>query len=274
MDRNSNSYVITFAVSVCVILAIGLAATYNGLSDRIASNELFDQQKNILSAVGLYDKANDAKKSRAELEHLLAKYVRGEVLEVERAPVTERVREAGVESDVQVVRVVDVRRTDHAVEELRALRRAEAKKRDPAQRRELVPFYRRVDDAGNDVAYCIPISGYGLWSTLYGFLALDADLDHVRGITFYKHAETPGLGGEVDNPGWQAQWRGKRIRDEAGRLVSVAVKKGKVDPTVEGEKLHMVDGLSGATITSNGVTRFVERDLRTYEKYFQKLKAR
>jgi Na+-transporting NADH:ubiquinone oxidoreductase subunit C len=274
LDKKSNAYAMLFATAVCAVLAVGLAATYNGLKDTIASNEVFDRQKNILIATGLYDPVGDAGKSRKELEALLAKYVRSEVLEIERDLVNRRSKSGGDVIEEKVRDVVDVVKTEHRIEDLDDLRRTEAGKKDAKSRREFVPFYTRVDDAGKPVAYCFPISGYGLWSTLYGFLALDADLDTVRGITFYKHAETPGLGGEVDNRSWQAQWRGKHVRGANGELVGITVKKGKVDPAVATEKRHMVDGLSGATITSNGVTNFLAKDLGTYEKYFQKLRSK
>ena len=114
--------------------------------------------------------------------------------------------------------------------------------------------------------YVLPISGKGLWSTIYGYLALESDAATVRGVTFYKHGETPGLGGECENPAWCAQWVGKSVQD-GGKLVGVKVKKGKVDPSIADEKAHQVDGLSGATITSNGITKFVKADLTAFEKY-------
>src|SRR5690606_35969309 len=80
--------------------------------------------------------------------------------------------------------------------------------------------------------YILPVSGKGLWSTLYGYLALEADKNHVRGIQFYKHGETPGLGGEVENAEWTAGWKGKTILDEQGELVSITVKKGTVDESI------------------------------------------
>lgn len=101
----------------------------------------------------------------------------------------------------------------------------------------------------------LPIYGKGLWSTLYGFLALDRDFATVTGITFYEHAETPGLGGEIDNPRWQDGWRGKRIYDDRGNLV-LRVVKGVVDPDVEAA-VHQIDGLAGATITTRGVDNLV-----------------
>lgn len=96
----------------------------------------------------------------------------------------------------------------------------------------------------------LPVKGYGLWSTLYGFLALEADANTVVGLVFYEHAETPGLGGEVDNPVWKAKWAGKKVYDEGD--VVIAIIKGSVDPS-SSNAVHQVDGLSGATLTSRGV---------------------
>jgi Na+-transporting NADH:ubiquinone oxidoreductase subunit C len=120
----------------------------------------------------------------------------------------------------------------------------------------------------------LPISGKGLWSTIYGYLALEGDLDHVRGVTFYKHGETPGLGGECENPAWCATWSGKSILDAQKKLVGVAVKKGKVDGSIPAEKAHKVDGLSGATITSNGITNFVLADLKAFDGYLTGLRSK
>ena len=97
----------------------------------------------------------------------------------------------------------------------------------------------------------LPIKGYALWSTLYGFLALEADGNTVAGLGFYEHAETPGLGGEIDNPRWKALWPGKQIFDANGGL-AVDLVKGSVDQSSP-KAIHQVDALSGATLTSNGV---------------------
>jgi Na+-transporting NADH:ubiquinone oxidoreductase subunit C len=101
----------------------------------------------------------------------------------------------------------------------------------------------------------LPIHGYGLWSTLYGFIALEGDLKTVVGLGFYQHAETPGLGGEVDNPNWRQQWTGKVVYDEDGE-VAVQVLKGSVDSSNPNAE-HQVDGLAGATLTSRGVEALV-----------------
>ena len=102
----------------------------------------------------------------------------------------------------------------------------------------------------------LPIKGYGVWSTLYGFVALEADLNTVAGLGFYEHAETPGLGGEIDNPLWKAQWIGKKSYD-ANNKQALTVVRGKVDLS-RSESIHEIDGLSGATLTSRGVDNLIK----------------
>jgi Na+-transporting NADH:ubiquinone oxidoreductase subunit C len=102
----------------------------------------------------------------------------------------------------------------------------------------------------------LPVYGKGLWATMYGFIALDRDLNTVKGFTFYEHAETPGLGGEVDNPRWKNSWKGKHVLDEEGNM-KIEVIKGQVD-TSRPESKHQIDGLSGATLTARGVDHLVK----------------
>ncbi len=102
----------------------------------------------------------------------------------------------------------------------------------------------------------LPIKGYGLWSTLYGFIALEGDANTVSGITFYDHKETPGLGGEIENKKWQASWKGKKIADVSG-MPSIQLIKGIVSPDTP-KADYKIDGLAGATLTSNGVTNLVQ----------------
>jgi Na+-transporting NADH:ubiquinone oxidoreductase subunit C len=102
---------------------------------------------------------------------------------------------------------------------------------------------------GNQVI--IPIRGRGLWSTLFGYIALAEDASQVSGITFYEHGETPGLGGEVDNPDWKAQWPGKAAIED-GQVVIEVKKQGQVT-----DSRRQVDGMAGATITTQGVHRLV-----------------
>ena len=111
-----------------------------------------------------------------------------------------------------------------------------------------------VKKAGKVSALILPIEGYGLWGTLYGYLSLAPDAETIQGIVFYDHKETPGLGGEVENPRWVALWPGRKAFDENGK-VAIRVKKGAAGP-VESDP-YQVDGLSGATITSRGVTNML-----------------
>ncbi len=106
---------------------------------------------------------------------------------------------------------------------------------------------------GGEPVWIFPVRGRGLWSTLEGFIALKSDLQTIAGLTFYKHGETPGLGGEVDNPSWKKKWPGKRAFDDNGD-VAIKVVKGTADVSNQ----FGVDGLAGSTITSNGVTNMLE----------------
>ena len=100
----------------------------------------------------------------------------------------------------------------------------------------------------------LPIRGYGLWGTLYGYISIEEDFNTVAGLEFYDHKETPGLGAEVDNPKWKSLWDGKSIyKDDK---VEIEVIKGKVDPSNQMAS-YQVDGLSGATLTSRGVTNML-----------------
>ena len=116
--------------------------------------------------------------------------------------------------------------------------------------------------------FIIPISGKGLWSTLFGFIAIGKDGNSVKGITFYKHKETPGLGGEVDKKWFQDNFVNKEIFKN-NNLVSIKVIKGKVAALPESQWPHAVDGITGATITSKGVSDFLLRDLIRYENFLR-----
>lgn len=142
------------------------------------------------------------------------------------------------------------------------------------RRAKLAPVY-LVRGSEEVVKVILPVYGKGLWSTLYGFVALDAkNLSTIRALIFYEHAETPGLGGEVDNPNWRAQWNGKEAFDEKGSI-RIEVIKGKVDPG-RPEAKYQVDGISGASITTRGVKNMLRYWLGEdgFGPYLARLKAR
>jgi Na+-transporting NADH:ubiquinone oxidoreductase subunit C len=113
-----------------------------------------------------------------------------------------------------------------------------------------------VNDENGLSKVILPVRGYGLWSTMSGFVALDKDLNTVLGFGFYDQKETPGLGGEVDNPKWRQLWVGKQVYSSAGEL-KIDVIKGHVDETTPNAE-YKVDALSGATLTSNGVRNLMK----------------
>lgn len=226
--------VVRFAVIVCLVCSVMVSAAALGLRDRQEANLLLDIRKNILKSVDLYDGTMAADAVNATFEQRMV----GLVLNGEG-----RVLEGREPQDVD-------------------------REKEP----DLLLLYQCIDEGGRVVAYTFPIQGQGLWSTVYGYLALDADLDTVRGITFYKHGETPGLGGEVEKPWFQEQFVGKKILDDQGTIVSVSVVKGSAAALHPNDLEHYVDGISGATITSKAVSKMIEDTLHAYEPYFGRLR--
>lgn len=258
MNTSSNGYVMAFAIGVCVVISTALALTANALKPVQEAAKELDRQKNMLIAAGFVKP--DEQKSPDDLRKLFEEQVTESVVDTTTGEVV-----AGKGPK-------DIADLNKAA--LKAVKDAHG---DKEQERVAMTRYREVaigKENGKVVAYILPVSGKGLWSTIKGFLALENDLDHVRGVTFYEHGETPGLGGECENPAWCAQWQGKTILDDKGNLVAVAVKKGKVNPSVPDDKAHKVDGLSGATLTSNGITRFVKSDLDAFAKYLSSLRGK
>lgn len=131
-----------------------------------------------------------------------------------------------------------------------------------------------VTEGGKASVYAIPVYGQGLWSTLYGYLALEDDLDTVKGITFYDHGETAGLGAEIEQAWFQDNFVGKRIFDGSA-LRSIQVVKGKVADVFSNAADHTyaVDGISGASITGRGVTNLLQDKLAIYAPYITRVRA-
>lgn len=116
--------------------------------------------------------------------------------------------------------------------------------------------------------YIISVRGNGLWDEIWGNIALKSDLETIAGASFDHKGETPGLGAEIkDNPAFPGQFPGKKLYDEKGKYISVKVRKGGAV-----DKTHEVDGITGATITSDGVTEMLYRGIKYYEPYFNDLR--
>ncbi|MBF0387397.1 MAG: NADH:ubiquinone reductase (Na(+)-transporting) subunit C [Candidatus Omnitrophica bacterium] len=137
----------------------------------------------------------------------------------------------------------------------------------------LYPLYIYKDN-GRIISYAYPIYGFGLWSTMYGYLAIEPDAITVRGITFYKEGETPGLGAEIEKDWFQNNFKGKKIWSlKERKVMPIALVKGKVKDFFEGEMAeHYVDGITAATLTGKGVTSLLDKWIKTYEPFFSKLR--
>ncbi len=239
MQRNSTTYMFGFASLICVVCAVLVSGAAVALKERQESNAALDKQKNVLFAAGLATR--DEALSRKDLIQRFEDSVRSVAVELE----------TGDEVDSVDTEAYDMEKEAAGPEGRGAPSNLSAIKRLP----KYAVVYKVLGEDGNLEMVVLPIKGYGLWSTLYGFLAVDKDGTTVRGITYYQHAETPGLGGEVDNLGWKAKWPGRKIYDDAG-AVELKVIKGQAGPPSADP--YQVDGLSGATITSRGVTNMVD----------------
>jgi Na+-transporting NADH:ubiquinone oxidoreductase subunit C len=114
--------------------------------------------------------------------------------------------------------------------------------------------------------YAVPVESRGLWGKIYAYLALESDGATIAGFTVFKHAETPGLGGEIEKEWFQKKWIGKKIIDKKGAFVSVSIARGAAKDAVSDERLsHYVDGISGATLTGRYLSAGIRQTLESYE---------
>ena len=242
--QHSKPYSIGFILIITAVFGLLLALAASALRERQQFNEEVNVKRNILMAVGVLDR------DRAmELEEIDAMY-------------QESVQSFAVGPDGMVVEGVSGESLDLEVE-----------LQDPDTTRHRYPVFIATDAAGKTV-YAIPVFGKGLWSTLYGYLALEADLETVRGMTFYAHGETPGLGAEIEQAWFQDNFVGKKIYD-AGALRTIRVVKGTVENRIQdpGDRDYYVDGISGATITGRGVSNLLETKVALYEPFFRRVRG-
>ncbi|MBY0416597.1 MAG: Na(+)-translocating NADH-quinone reductase subunit C [Pararheinheimera sp.] len=239
MFSNNDSIGKTFfvVIGLCLICAIFVAASAVGLRPIQAENKLLDAQKNILVATGLLQ-GDDIK---AQFD----KHVKVRLVDMETGDFVEQ---DALSYDYRKMMKDPAGSITLTEDEDKAKIRSRAK---------LAPVYLAYAngiESGEVTGLVLPIHGYGLWSTMHGFLALDADGNTIKGLNYYEHGETPGLGAEIQNPKWVAQFVGKKLLDDAGNPAIRILKPGNAqqDSTFE------VDGLSGATITSNGVQHTFE----------------
>ncbi len=260
MQDETIGKILTVTLAVCVVCAVLVSAAAVSLNGIQQKNKELDKIKNILIAGDLYEKGQDIEASyRNNVTPVMIELASGNEL-----------TEGDFKDDLNV-ESFDIKEMSKHPEYGKVLtteQDAIAVKQAPKY---MVVYELKSGDKLEKIV--LPIFGKGLWSTLYGFMALGSDLKTIRGLTFYEHGETPGLGGEVDNPRWKEQWKGKLAFDDEWN-VRISVIKGKVIPG-RPEAIHQVDGLSGSTLTTRGLDTLVNYWLgdNGYGPYLSKLRA-
>lgn len=239
--RESTRYTILFATVVCVVCALLVSVAAVSLQPRQAAAARLYMEKNVLLAAGLLEPGTEV--TAQEVNRIF----------------DERIR----------VRLVDLATGELVPEDKVDARGYDQRKArgDPTTSRVAPPnnagigrlpnlgvvYFIMKGDAVDQIV--IAVEGLGMWGTIYGFLSLDRDTTTVRGLTYYDQKETPGLGGEIANPKWQALWRGRKGFDEQWNARITVIKGQAGAPEVDPLR---VDGLSGATVTSNAITRLMQ----------------
>jgi len=231
------------ALAVCAACSIMVSTAAVALKPIQEKNRILDRKKNILVAAGVMDSGD--KLSSDEVDARYAQ-IEGIVIDVETGETV--LDDEGAPLDPDSIDWKEVAADPKQSVELSSGRDTARIRR----RANIRPVYLLRSEAGQIERVILPVRGKGLWSTMRGFLALEGDLNSIGCLTFYEHGETPGLGGEIDNEKWKKQWTTKLAFDEKGSP-AIGVAKG----AAKNDDPHSVDGLSGATLTSDGVTHLV-----------------
>lgn len=254
MSRDSTRKVLSVAFLLCVVCSVLVSAAAVVLSDRQERNKVEEKNKNILQSAGLYETGISVEDQFSKIEIRIVDLQTGEFTQdFDAATFDSRSAARDPETRYQIPSDLDL---------------AAIKSRSRYQ-----DVYLVMDD-GMLQQIILPVHGKGLWSTMYGFISLAEDFSTVNGFAFYEHGETPGLGGEIDNPTWKKQWPGKKIYDDAGNL-RIEVLKGRVNKKSE-NAIFQADGLAGATLTARGVNNLLKYWLgdNGYKPFLEKLKKK
>ncbi|MDO9103503.1 MAG: Na(+)-translocating NADH-quinone reductase subunit C [Methylovulum sp.] len=251
LGNDSLEKTIAIAVALCLVCAVLVSFAAVALKPLQINNKELDMKQNILDVAGLLEPGSD-------IDAAFAEKIEAKIVDLETGDYVESIN-AG-----------DYDQRKAAKDPAQSI--AIPKDKDIAHIRIKAKYAKvfLVKEAGAIKSIILPVNGYGLWSTLYGFLSLDPDGQTVQSINFYDQAETPGLGGEVVNPNWRALWKGKKVYAETDQpsmdkgLIAEAdmgepalsLIKGVVDNSKPGSQ-YQVDGLAGATLTSTGVTNLI-----------------
>lgn len=239
MSRDGVGYIVVVALAVCLVCSILVASAATLLKPMQTVNAKADRRSNILEVAEL-PAGPDVDINQVFKERIEARVVdlsTGEYAEdLEAREFDQRVASSDPKMSINIP-------SDQDIADIR-------------RRSKYAEVYLVRDSSGALETIVLPIHGYGLWSTMYGFLALAPDANTVKGLKYYEQGETPGLGAEVENPRWLAKWEGKRIYGENSE-VRLRVIKGAVGTDTRDAE-YKVDGLSGATLTSRGVSNSIQ----------------
>lgn len=239
-NKESTSRTLFVALAVSLVASVFVAGSAIALKPVQIENRLLDKQRSILAIAGI----GDERMSSAAIRDLFNNSIKAKVIDLSTGEYRDDLDPVTFDP-LKAAKDPSMSRVLKGSEDLALIKRRE----------QFTTIY-QVEKDGELESLILPIRGYGLWSTMHGFLAIKPDLNTVIGLGFYQHAETPGLGGEIDNPKWRALWPGKTLFDEAGKPI-VRVVKGGVDPASP-DAGHQVDALAGATLTSDGVDRLLK----------------
>lgn len=235
MDKNNNKTTFIFSSVMVVIVAVVLSVTAISLAPYQERNSRVEKMKNILSSISI---TTETDQTETTFDKYITKQI---VLNSKGEELTNNVKAF----DVDLKKELDKSKTGN-----------EAK--------QLFPLF--ICNKDGKSFYIIPVRGKGLWGPIWGYISLESDMNTVYGVSFSHKSETPGLGAEIETQKFQQQFVGKKIFDESGKFVSVDVIKGGANTN----DLHGVDAISGATITSKGVSKMLENILKNYIPYIKK----
>lgn len=259
--KETVSRTVIVALALCIVCSVIVSTAAVVLKPAQITNRNLDMKTNILAAAGMLEVGATADEIEEQFQRFDVKLVN---------------LESGEYVDPQTIGLKDAMSYD----QYRAAADPEMSEDIPAsqdkagiKRQANVAKVFVLEENGELSRVVLPIHGYGLWSTLYGFVSLEGDANTIEGLGFYAHAETPGLGGEVDNPKWKSQWVGKKVYGESMEEPEIQLVKGGVDPNSPDAE-HKVDALSGATLTSRGVQQLVNfwMSERGFAPYLNKLR--
>lgn len=237
-SRDGIGYIIFIALAVCLVSSVVVASAATFLKPMQTANAKADRRSNILEVAGLPSGPG------VDVNDVFAKRIESRIVDLSTG---------GFADDLNVKNFDQREAASDPKLSIKIAPKDDVA--DIKRRAKYAEIYLVKDEQGQLKSIVLPIHGYGLWSTMYGFLALAPDGNTVQGIKYYEQGETPGLGGEVENPKWRAKWDGKQVYGDDGS-VQLSVIKGSVGPNTSNAQ-YKVDGLSGATLTSRGVSNMI-----------------